>query len=100
MVRVAKKGGFAHFEGLCPETKRARRSRFVAFDRSRRDLGARQFLLRSVSKHGQEEGRTNTLFYIYLSILYTLAVSPSLGGSRQHKRNHKNNGDFTLFFRQ
>ena len=30
--------------------------------------------------------------------LYTLAVSPSLGGSRQHKRDNKNNGDFTLFF--
>ena len=28
----------------------------------------------------------------------TLAVSPSLGGSRQHKRNSKNNGDFTPFF--
>ena len=29
--------------------------------------------------------------------LYTLAVSPSLGGSRQHKRNNKNNGGFTPF---
>ena len=27
-----------------------------------------------------------------LSILYTLAASPSLGGSRQHKRKNKNNG--------
>ena len=33
-----------------------------------------------------------------LCILYTLAVSPSLGGRRQHKRNNKNNGDFTPFF--
>ena len=32
--------------------------------------------------------------------LYTFAVSPSLGGSRQHKRNNKNNGDFTPFFWQ
>ena len=30
--------------------------------------------------------------------LYTLAVSPSLGDSRQHKRNNKNNGGFTPFF--
>ena len=30
--------------------------------------------------------------------LYTLAVSPSLGGNRQHKRNNKNNGNFTPFF--
>ena len=36
----------------------------------------------------------------HLSILYTLAVSPSLGGSRQHKRNNKNNGGFTPFFQQ
>ena len=35
---------------------------------------------------------------IYLSILYTLAVSPSLEGSRQHKRNSKNNGGFIPFF--
>ena len=33
------------------------------------------------------------LFYIYL---YILAVSPNLGGSRQHKRNNKNNGGFTV----
>ena len=33
-------------------------------------------------------------------ILYTLAVSPSLGGSRQHKRNNKSNGGFTPFFQQ
>ena len=32
--------------------------------------------------------------------LYTLAVSPSLGGSRQHKGNNKNNGGFTPFFQQ
>ena len=32
--------------------------------------------------------------------LYTLAVSPSLGGSRQHKRNNKNNRGFTPFFQQ
>ena len=32
--------------------------------------------------------------------LYTMAVSPSLGGSRQHKRNNKNNGGFTPFFQQ
>ena len=29
---------------------------------------------------------------------YTSAVSPSLGDSRQHKENHKNNGGFALFF--
>ena len=41
------------------------------------------------------------LGYKYYSIyLYTLAVSPSLGGSRQHKRNNKNNGGFTPFFQQ
>ena len=32
--------------------------------------------------------------------LYTLAVSPSLRGSRQHKRNNKNNGGFTPIFQQ
>ena len=40
---------------------------------------------------------------IYISIylyLYTLAISPSLGGSRQHKKNNKNNGGFTPFFQQ
>ena len=71
MVRVSKKGEFAHFGGCISETKRARRSLFVTFDRSRRNLYPCQFLLQSVSKHGQEEGRTNrkmvtnTLFYIY-----------------------------------
>ena len=33
-----------------------------------------------------------TGLFIYFFFLYTLAVSPSLGGSRQHKRNNKNNG--------
>ena len=33
-----------------------------------------------------------------LSIAYTLAVSPSLGGSRQHKENNKDTGGFTPFF--
>ena len=32
--------------------------------------------------------------------LYTLVVSPSLGGSRQHKRNNKNKGGFTPFLQQ
>ena len=32
--------------------------------------------------------------------LYTLAVSPSLGGSQQHKGNNKNNVGFTSFFQQ
>ena len=35
--------------------------------------------------------------YLYL---YTLAVSPSLGGSRQHRTDNKTNGDFTPFFWQ
>ena len=38
--------------------------------------------------------------YDYLFYLYTLAVSHSLGGSRQHKRNNKNNRGFTPFFQQ
>ena len=32
--------------------------------------------------------------YIYLFYLYTLAVSPSLGGSRQHKRNKQKQWGF------
>ena len=39
-------------------------------------------------------------YYIRSIYLYTLAVSPSLGDSRQHKRNNKNNGGFTPFFQQ
>ena len=39
--------------------------------------------------------QNRNLFY-----LYTLAISPSLGGSRQHKRNNKNNGDPTPFLQQ
>ena len=35
---------------------------------------------------------------IYLSIY--LGRFPQLGGSRQHKRNNKNNGGFTPFFQQ
>ena len=42
-------------------------------------------------------GLAGQLAYVYL---YTLAVSPSLGGSRQHKRNNKNNRGFTPFFQQ
>ena len=42
-----------------------------------------------------------SLLEVFLNIyLYTLAVSPSLRGSRQHKRNNKNNRGFTPFFQQ
>ena len=43
----------------------------------------------------------NTTKTVSLHIyLYTLAVSPSFGGSRQHKRNNKNNGGFTPFLQR
>ena len=57
MVRVSKKGDFAHFGSYISETKRARRSKFAAFDRSCRDLFAYQFLLQLVSKHGRNQIR-------------------------------------------
>ena len=38
------------------------------------------------------------LLYCHLSIY--LGRFPQLGGSRQHKRNYKNNGGFTPFFQQ
>ena len=74
VVRMLKKGDYAHFGGCISETKRAKRSLFTTFDRSRRGLWPCQFLLQSVFKHGQEEGWTNgkmvtnTLFYIYIYI--------------------------------
>ena len=48
-------------------------------------------------------GLSNIIFKsvtVFLFYLYTLAVSPSWGGSRQQKRNNKNNGGFTPFFQQ
>ena len=47
----------------------------------------------STSNEGQRGGRKGNRIYSSVSLsiyLYTLAVSPSLGGSRQHKRNRKN----------
>ena len=41
-----------------------------------------------------------SMLHASLFYLYTLAVSPSLGGSRQQERNNKNNGGFTPFFQQ
>ena len=47
--------------------------------------------------HSRKDDKITKLYY--LSIYpYTLAVSPSLEGSRQHKINNKNNGNFTPFF--
>ena len=37
------------------------------------------------------------LYEIQKSSIY-LGRFPQFGGSRQHKRNNKNNGDFTQFF--
>ena len=48
--------------------------------------------------HSQGSSIATLELYVHLSSLYTLTVFPSLGGSRQHKRNNKNNWDFTPFF--
>ena len=43
-----------------------------------------------INKVNDENKHTRVMiFLIKVVYLYTLAVSPSLGGSRQHKRNNK-----------
>ena len=53
----------------------------------------------SVAKVCEEYGMEKQTVSLSIYIC-TLAVSPILGGSRQHKRNNKNNGGFTPFFQQ
>ena len=62
MVRVSKKGDFAHFGGCIYETKRARISLFVTFDRSHRDLWLANFYYnRSVNTARRRGGQTEKL---------------------------------------
>ena len=54
--------------------------------------------LQSIKLHSLESGSLDQLTIFSLSIY--LGRFPQFGGSRQHKRNNKNNGGFTPFFQQ